>query len=711
MNLAAVVATVVLHVTTRPAARVPVRAEVTCEGVAAGEVEGWSGDDLRLPVPCGEAAVRVSAEEFVPRTVRVAASTGRVGVVLERYAQLVLGAGPPGTPPPALWWRPAGGRARRLEPDGSRRVRLVAEEGCLGVLAGDREPVLLPLEPGPGEELAAPPASRAPGTYLRGAVVDGEGHAVSARVRVRPDGERPLASDACRALGEELGLLATFTGNDGDFRLGPLPGGVWTVEVSAEGHATRTVTVRGRPGGGEVDLGEIRLPGIASLEIALDASGCPEPPPYRVRVDREVGGWADQRARWHREASVEADGERPVVLEGLQPGSYRVRVDRPRGRLSAVEFVELTPGSTQRVVVHLQPFSVTGVVRRDGSPVAGARVRFLLEGASVEREADEDGRYRVSLWTPGDYAVLASAPDDPTPYPTHLDLTDAGPGDERTLDIDLPSRQVAGVVVERDTGRPVAGATVALSETGTATGVRRSQAVRTGEDGSFRFTNLMEGPPVSVTASAEGFLPQTVTVDPESPEARQLVLELRRGEAVRGRVVEPPGTPVEGAQVMCCPLGAHGGFGSVTTSGVDGRFTLDARAGELLWAVARGLAFGWARAVERGETVILLQPQQGVTVLELRTEAGDPVAGVQPLFSAPDGTPIPPRLVEIAAFLAGESPLTGSDGTLTLWGFPPGTYQVWLPGPGGLEPLGAVPVPSTSPVVLSVPASSRSGGG
>jgi protocatechuate 3,4-dioxygenase beta subunit len=143
-------------------------------------------------------------------------------------------------------------------------------------------------------------------------------------------------------------------------------------------------------------------------------------------------------------------------------------------------------------------------------------------------------------------------------------------------------------------GEPVAGARLYLS------GPARSEQARSGPDGRFRFAApRSEGPSVQVMAVAEGHGCDWV---PVGGAGEELTLRLVKDVPVRGRILDPDGTPVAGARLTVTAVSApknedlgeyveavrKGGdyvFASdwagplpgrpgVLTTGADGRFTL-----------------------------------------------------------------------------------------------------------------------------------------
>jgi Carboxypeptidase regulatory-like domain len=240
------------------------------------------------------------------------------------------------------------------------------------------------------------------------------------------------------------------------------------------------------------------------------------------------------------------------VFERLAAGTYRLLVEAVG--LASTEPPPFTvPGPEVVVRIEGQGRSVTGAVVSAGSRVPGARVRLGGEGGKRETLSDDAGQFVFHGLGAGPYLVRATrdglvsatvrqvAPDEPgaaRPTPLRLEL---GAG-----------LAVAGVVVD-DRGSAVAGAEVRVEADGAGDLEDPLAETRvTTPDGRFRVEPLPPGR-VRVTARAPGTLlraPTLVTLlsGQLAPSQR---LELVRGAALFGRIVDTRGAAIAGAQLRC----------------------------------------------------------------------------------------------------------------------------------------------------------------
>lgn len=200
---------------------------------------------------------------------------------------------------------------------------------------------------------------------------------------------------------------------------------------------------------------------------------------------------------------------------------------------------------------------VSGVVRDvAGRPCPGVRVGVGQEGEMVfglmrglTPPTGADGRFERTGLRPGAYVVSTSSPDF-TPARMTIELAE---GEQRAdlVVVVQAGKSVAGVVVD-DTGKPLAGFKVAASRTrkiAPGTEVQSSsgdEATTTDAAGRFRLGGL-EGAAVTVTAWGEGHA--RVSQPDVAVGTSELVLQLGRSGAVRGKLLDAAGSPIAGSTV------------------------------------------------------------------------------------------------------------------------------------------------------------------
>lgn len=289
------------------------------------------------------------------------------------------------------------------------------------------------------------------------------------------------------------------------------------------------------------------------------------------------------------------------------------------------------------------PRMVRGQVvdRSTKQPIARAWV--WPEGLpSCSARTDADGRYSVAL--PGfaeprvRAAAVAHRPESIAFNQGKAPVLALAPVEIRTA---------SGRVVDMQ-GKPVSGAEVFLMPSSSSEGLEGIEALQratlkaaTDAAGQFRIDRLGKGS-FDLQVRARGFLPtrvRQVAIPPGKGNADLGVISLQVGTAFEGRVVDPEGNPVAGANVQAAPtaglsprdLPADGGE---AVTGSDGAFSLTGfREGEVLSlrVTRRGFA---ARTISGIETplpepiTVELTPAARIsgTVLD---ESGDPVAGTR----------------------------------------------------------------------------------
>ncbi len=334
----------------------------------------------------------------------------------------------------------------------------------------------------------------------------------------------------------------TTTGADGQFRFDTAAEELNELVVRAAGFAPARVR-SAKPGA---------LPRVISLEPGLPLSGV---------VRRKDGRPAAQAlVRW------ESDDAESRWVETGEDGGFRL-ADLPKRRGAVVAdggeagFAEAggaTPGSAALLVLSLAPPAILEGRALDAStlkPVPRVRLEVSSGAARLAARSGSDGRYRLRGVRPGSVSVRA---EEPRHVPWARLQVPVEKGATRTLDVFLTrGATLSGRVVDED-GRPVAAAGVSLlsaSESPTAASVRlRSGAasrIRTRPDGSFTATRLPPGENQRLSVQHPEFERGTVGgISLVAGGTRSgVVVTIRRGVVLAGRVSDPDGNPIGGAEV------------------------------------------------------------------------------------------------------------------------------------------------------------------
>jgi len=331
------------------------------------------------------------------------------------------------------------------------------------------------------------------------------------------------------------------TGADGQFRFATAAAELNELRVRAAGFAPARVR-NAKPGA---------LPREISLEPGHSLSG----------VVRKKDGRPAAKAlvRWEG-----GDAESRWVETGVD-GSFRL-ADLPKRRGTVVAdggedgFAEAggaMPGSAEPLVLSLAPPAILEGRTLDAStlkPVSRVRLEVASGFGRFTARTGPDGRYRVRGLRPGSATVRAEEPRH-VPWTRHSVPVEKGA--TRTLDVLLTrGATLSGRVVDED-GRPVAGAGVSLlssSESSLDAAVRlwgEASRLRTRPDGSFTATRLPPGENQRLSVQHPEFERGTVGgISLVAGGTRSgVVVTIRRGVVLTGRVSDPDGNPIAGAEV------------------------------------------------------------------------------------------------------------------------------------------------------------------
>lgn len=270
-----------------------------------------------------------------------------------------------------------------------------------------------------------------------------------------------------------------------------------------------------------------------------------------------VNGWSDVAT------FSDADGRYELKVTGppypllVQKTGYRERVfdayavdGLQRNELD----IELLPGAAFR----------GRVVDEAGHAIAGAKVNSM--GLARGTETDAAGQFVFGGAAPDqNHGITVTKPGfQPT-------TTVASPGGE-PLHIVLRPGLTLTVRVVGDRGEALAGVRVGV----------RSESFRpmqnrgtTDAEGRVRIPDL-PAKTVEILANKDGFVAARSEVDVPAQRS-ELVLVLRPGRTIAGRVLDPKDQPIVGASVYCRTTATEGEpetVGSRATSDVEGRFTI-----------------------------------------------------------------------------------------------------------------------------------------
>lgn len=192
---------------------------------------------------------------------------------------------------------------------------------------------------------------------------------------------------------------------------------------------------------------------------------------------------------------------------------------------------------------HLTTISGKVIDQRDGQPVANIGIWVEYDDGEVHAgtRTDESGRYRVEV-TPGSYRVQIASKNAADP------VTIEAKTEDKIEDVDLlllNSRRISGRVLDTS-NNPIANAVVVISDDSSGDRRLSPQVVTTDANGKFEGWQVT-GLKATFDVAAKGYAQTTRKV--ENAIEGQMVISLKKGMTLRGRVVDESDQPVARARV------------------------------------------------------------------------------------------------------------------------------------------------------------------
>jgi protocatechuate 3,4-dioxygenase beta subunit len=276
------------------------------------------------------------------------------------------------------------------------------------------------------------------------------------------------------------------------------------------------------------------------------------------------------------DGSVYFTDDRGVFDAGLRRGRQTVVARAPDKVASLVEVAMAGRPRDIEIVLQDADAGLAGRVTDDNHrPLAGARVSVrMLDGVTPTQIqiTDDRGLYAFD-------ALPADAAELEVDHPAHrVEVASAKliAGKVVTVDVQLaPAWSLVLEVRDRETARPISGATIAGSGT----------RARTGDDGRVELAGLGEDR-VELEVAAAGYGSRIVAVERGDAEgATERIVELSSGGALAGIVTDYRGDPVAAATVIARDR-EGGEVLAETTASATGAFRFDALPEGELWLEA-----------------------------------------------------------------------------------------------------------------------------
>jgi len=326
-----------------------------------------------------------------------------------------------------------------------------------------------------------------------------------------------------------------------------------------------------------LDLLDLRFEAAPDHDIPAVGSG--EPIVVKV-VDTEGHAVAGaevaidaERRNWKRSATTNAQGLARVVPYETKTNRHMVRVTK--AGMLPMEVRDLPPRG-RPIVVTLEPSVVFGgtVIDEEDQPLAGAAVHIRVQyeipvGLWTRRDASvlngEDGRWQaLPLPKNAEWATVSLAHPRYGSQPSaryHIASEDLSSG-ATALRI-VPRRYAFQGRITDDQGDPVPGASIRS--------LGSDKSVQSGPDGAFEIDIAGTGAQLLVTSDTHA--PELVHVSASSTgSARPMEVRLKRGKAVRVKVIDAAGSPVAGAVVHVRGWRGQGARLVSTKTDKDGHF-------------------------------------------------------------------------------------------------------------------------------------------
>src|SRR6266508_5971942 len=443
---------------------------------------------------------------------------------------------------------------------------------------------------------------------ISGRVTDEKGQPVAAaRVRIlRELGIRRLLRGAASNPASVLGGEGVLTAADGAFRIRGLePERNLSLDAAKTGYApAHKPGVSLKAGDAVKDVALVVRRGLEARGKVVDAQGQPVAGAEIRAIRREEGvrGAAQVQMRLMGAAQEKPDavtaGDGAYTLRGLEEGQYTLFVAREGFARKTVPTLEVkaTGENVWPPVTLAAGAPIVGAVRDSaGAPVSGAQIFGIDAGGSAghpqNATSDADGKFRLEGFV-AERAILVNV--SAQGYAT-LQKNVTPPAADIVIVLKTAGT-VRGRVEDADTKRPVTDFTISRSGPRGGGGIQIALGRGGGDqmfqsdDGSFELTDVPPGKWTIRGASAGYRAAEASGIEVGVGVTKEdVVLSLKKGGGLSGRVIDPRGAAVANASVTWHPAETSGGpmgaamaritgagaGGASTSSDADGHFQFD----------------------------------------------------------------------------------------------------------------------------------------
>jgi hypothetical protein len=407
----------------------------------------------------------------------------------------------------------------------------------------------------------------------------------------------------------------------------------------------------------------------ATGSIDATVRGTKEPVNVALLRRDDAGAWHEQATR-HLPAA-----ERHARFRGLAAGIYQIRVRGTAPFEQSAAKVAVGEGEARSAVIDVDPVELFGRATLGDIPLGHAAIllkqrQFQWQAAM---EADENGLFHARLWQHGAFNCYVRSAALGTTYGD--EVTVDGPSPFR-WELRLPDRRLAGVVRDRVTGSPIAGASLHLQTKSAAH--ERNATAHTDANGRFDVTAMTPGV-VTIIASADRYLdalPAPFTLA-EADRVHEIAVDMEPGVVVPVTIRDTAGQPLAGADVLTATGGNLRGRAVTGGDGVA-RVTLPPNTSATMYVVPHEGSFAAVRVADAAHAqrrITLPRPSSTLRIVT-RTTAGKALPNVNLLMRV-DGELIPPAVAEAMQALQDLTLQTDDRGEAVLRRLPPGAYEFW----------------------------------
>ncbi|HEX4825149.1 MAG TPA: carboxypeptidase-like regulatory domain-containing protein [Candidatus Polarisedimenticolaceae bacterium] len=391
-------------------------------------------------------------------------------------------------------------------------------------------------------------------------------------------------------------------------------------------------------------------------------------------------------------ASTGPDGR--YTFDKIAPGDYMV-IRAPSGGgplmlFGGMKSVAVREGEvTTYDIDEAAKVNASGRVLKAGQPVPNAMVFFTTPDPNGEAgdlrqtRTDENGHYQIGLDKGGTYMVMVTTMSGMFGGARSAVSVEVPDGPNPVVDVTLKGASITGHVTSNQDGKPVSGAVVTASATGSAAsgttgGGHGGLQGASQPDGSFSVDGVDAGT-YKLTVAASGYrnaeIPSVaVSGDADTPSVE---VHMDKGGTLHGRVVDAGGAGIAGAMVMAAPSGTVPANREAlpATSDINGGFVLTVPADGPIDVTAVAAGFPAARVngvVPDADSDLAITAPRGAPLrLTVLTADGHPAVGARVVCRA-----VPAFLGSDFASFLNPIPPTGADGVAVATSLAPGSYEL-----------------------------------